>query len=51
MIEHARRIGMTSRPYAKLASTKRYNIVLIEKLETMNQLLETRKQVAFEINM
>ena len=50
-MEHTKRIGMVSRAYIKLASTKNYNEMLRNEIEILNRLIEIWKQYMYERNM
>jgi len=50
-IEFIKRIGMISGVYIKLVSTKKYNTMLTNEIQILNNLLETRKQYVYEKNM
>ena len=50
-MEHTKHIGMVSRAYIKLASTKNYNEILRNEIEIPDHLIEIQKQYVYERNM
>ena len=50
-MKYTKHIRIISEAYIKLASTKKYNTILTNEIQILNNLLEIRKQYVYEKNM